>query len=74
MSAVGFKDCEVCLSAGSVNKWGICEICGEESIDTVAMFDLRKVSITQVRTTEETPLKQADAKPASISTAGQDAA
>ncbi len=24
------QDCNVCMSAGSVNKWGICEICGEE--------------------------------------------
>lgn len=24
-------DCEVCFSAGSVNKWGICEVCGEET-------------------------------------------
>lgn len=26
-------DCDVCLSAGSVNKWGFCEICGEEFED-----------------------------------------
>lgn len=26
-------DCDVCLSAGSVNKWGYCEICGEEFED-----------------------------------------
>lgn len=26
-------DCDVCLSAGSVNKWGYCEICGEETED-----------------------------------------
>ena len=24
------RDCDVCLSAGSVNQWGVCEICGEE--------------------------------------------
>lgn len=23
-------DCDVCHSAGSVNQWGICEVCGEE--------------------------------------------
>jgi hypothetical protein len=23
-------DCDVCESAGSVNQWGCCEICGEE--------------------------------------------
>lgn len=26
-------DCDVCLSAGSVNKWGYCEICGEDFED-----------------------------------------
>ncbi len=26
-------DCDVCLSAGSVNQWGYCEICGEEFED-----------------------------------------
>lgn len=23
-------DCDICLSAGSVNQWGLCEVCGEE--------------------------------------------
>jgi RNA polymerase-binding transcription factor DksA len=23
-------DCGICYSAGSVNKWGYCEICGEQ--------------------------------------------
>jgi len=23
-------DCDICFSAGSVNKWGVCEVCGEE--------------------------------------------
>lgn len=27
-------DCDVCMSAGSVNKWGYCEICGEDFEDT----------------------------------------
>lgn len=26
-------DCDVCLSAGSVNQWGFCEICGEDFED-----------------------------------------
>lgn len=26
-------DCDVCLSAGSVNQWGYCEICGEDFED-----------------------------------------
>lgn len=24
------QDCDLCLSAGSVNQWGVCEVCGEE--------------------------------------------
>lgn len=27
------QDCMVCLSAGSVNQWGVCEVCGEELED-----------------------------------------
>jgi hypothetical protein len=26
-------DCDVCQSAGSVNQWGFCEICGEDFED-----------------------------------------
>ena len=26
-------DCDVCMSAGSVNQWGYCEICGEDFED-----------------------------------------
>ena len=24
------RDCDYCMSAGSVNRWGYCEVCGEE--------------------------------------------
>lgn len=24
------SDCKVCMSAGSINRWGYCEVCGEE--------------------------------------------
>lgn len=31
------QDCMVCLSAGSVNQWGVCEVCGEELEDLTSM-------------------------------------
>ena len=31
-------DCDVCMSAGSVNKWGYCEICGEDFEDTGSLI------------------------------------
>ena len=36
---VKMYDCDVCLSAGSVNQWGFCEICGEEFEDPQSMVD-----------------------------------
>lgn len=24
------SDCDICMSAGSINRWGYCEVCGEE--------------------------------------------
>lgn len=24
------RDCHYCMSAGSVNRWGYCEVCGED--------------------------------------------
>ncbi len=32
-------DCDICLSAGSVNQWGYCEICGEEYEDPGSLVD-----------------------------------
>jgi len=32
-------DCDVCLSAGSVNQWGYCEICGEEFEDPESLVN-----------------------------------
>ena len=31
------QDCIVCLSAGSVNQWGVCEVCGEELEDLASV-------------------------------------
>lgn len=31
------QDCMVCLSAGSVNQWGVCEVCGEELEDLTSV-------------------------------------
>lgn len=30
------RDCQSCQSAGSVNTWGVCEICGESIVITAA--------------------------------------
>ena len=37
-------DCDVCLSAGSVNQWGYCEICGEEYEDLQSQVDWMPLS------------------------------
>lgn len=42
-------DCDVCLSAGSVNRWGICEICGEEFEETISFGDWSKISFGPMR-------------------------
>jgi len=34
-------DCDICLSAGSVNQWGFCEICGEEFENTDSLVRLQ---------------------------------
>lgn len=39
-------DCDVCLSAGSVNKWGFCEICGEEFEDPESRISWRNSTAT----------------------------
>lgn len=74
MSAASSKDCEVCLSAGSVNKWGICEICGEEFVQTVSMVDWRKISIKPALEKDKQIIIEDDEAAASMTTAGQDAA
>ncbi len=38
------QDCDKCLSAGSVNKWGVCEICGEDLGEVTTFAQLRQVS------------------------------
>ncbi len=36
-------DCDVCQSAGSVNQWGYCEICGEEFEEPGSMIGFPQV-------------------------------
>lgn len=47
-------DCDVCLSAGSVNKWGFCEICGEDLEDPESRVMWRE-STNASLTTESMP-------------------
>ena len=37
-------DCDVCMSAGSVNQWGYCEICGEDFEDPGSLVRWHGVS------------------------------
>ncbi len=37
-------DCDVCMSAGSVNQWGYCEICGEDFEDPGSLIQWHGVS------------------------------
>lgn len=41
-------DCDTCLSAGSVNQWGICEICGELFDQAVSFGDWSMISFTSI--------------------------
>ncbi|MDO8737150.1 MAG: hypothetical protein Q7K29_08755 [Thermoleophilia bacterium] len=38
-------DCDVCMSAGSVNKWGYCEICGEDFEDPDSLVRWHGISV-----------------------------
>ncbi len=37
-------DCDVCMSAGSVNQWGYCEICGEDFEDPGSFVNWQSLS------------------------------
>jgi hypothetical protein len=32
------RDCNICFSAGSVNRWGYCEVCGEDHEERVRVL------------------------------------
>ncbi len=40
-------DCDVCMSAGSVNQWGYCEICGEDFEDPGSLIRWHGLSFTE---------------------------
>ncbi|MHB0866167.1 MAG: hypothetical protein ACYC6B_02555 [Thermoleophilia bacterium] len=61
-------DCDVCLSAGSVNKWGFCEICGEDLEDPESRVMWREVTAVTSTTATMPPVGQI------VATLGQDAA
>ena len=60
-------DCDICQSAGSVNKWGYCEICGEE-FDDIDSLNTWTVAGSTGLPAVQTPVKTA------IIAVGQDAA
>ena len=41
-------DCDICFSAGSVNQWGFCEICGEDFEDTESLVNWRLSPVTGI--------------------------
>ncbi|MHB1389781.1 MAG: hypothetical protein ACYCXF_00890 [Thermoleophilia bacterium] len=61
-------DCDVCLSAGSVNKWGFCEICGEDLEDPESRV-MWHDAIAVTSTTAQLPQVEKI-----VATLGQDAA
>jgi len=64
-------DCDICLSAGSVNQWGFCEICGEEFESTDSLVRLQFSSASAMMSQNIVTGQSQDAKIVSI---GQDAA
>ncbi len=68
---MNMHDCDVCLSAGSVNKWGICEICGEDFEETASSIDWRKAANGRMQRVETAVAIKTSGTAAAI---GQDAA
>lgn len=64
-------DCDICLSAGSVNQWGFCEICGEEFENTDSLVRLQLSSTFAMHGENDVIGASREAKLISI---GQDAA
>jgi hypothetical protein len=65
-------DCDVCMSAGSVNKWGYCEICGEDFEDPDSLVRWHSISMAL---DEDIEISFATGSKASeLATVGQDAA
>ncbi|MFA6000708.1 MAG: hypothetical protein WC828_01135 [Thermoleophilia bacterium] len=64
-------DCDICLSAGSVNQWGFCEICGEEFENTDSLIRLQLSSTSGMHGDNVVVGASREAKLISI---GQDAA
>jgi len=46
VEAMKMYDCDVCMSAGSVNKWGYCEICGEDFEDPDSLVHWHGISVS----------------------------
>ncbi len=75
------QDCDICLSAGSVNKWGVCEICGEDFEVVTTYSPLKQLSSSCVPQQGESDTLEAGVAVSSakdtgqgISSIGQDAA
>jgi len=56
VEAMKMYDCDVCMSAGSVNKWGYCEICGEDFEDPGSLVAWHGVSLGLEKSSVETEI------------------
>jgi len=65
-------DCDVCMSAGSVTKWGYCEICGEDFEDPDSLVRWQGVSMALDEDVERS--LAAKSSVAELAAVGQDAA
>lgn len=63
-------DCDICQSAGSVNQWGFCEICGEDFEDPGSTVVWRESAGTAVALSDHASGKISDR----LAAIGRDAA
>jgi hypothetical protein len=67
-------DCDVCMSAGSVNQWGYCEICGEDFEDPGSLVRWHGITADSSTDNATTTLMNATVSELAGVAAGQDAA
>lgn len=72
VEAMKMFDCDVCMSAGSVNKWGYCEICGEDFEDPDSLIRWHGISMALDEDAEQS--FAASSTVGDLVAAGQDAA
>jgi hypothetical protein len=66
-------DCDVCMSAGSVNRWGYCEICGEDFEDPGSPVAWHGLPLERAESSMETGITT-NATVGELAAVGRDAA